>query len=114
MLIPFLRATAVATLLTLASGCAVVRAASNPVAADDRHEALRCLPLTALTQIIPEQRAVADAIMKGPCATVGSPAATPGATSISSPLNVWKRRLEPADRLEAGGDEDNAGPDCEP
>jgi 4-carboxymuconolactone decarboxylase len=101
---PFFRATAIATLLALASGCAVVGDASNPTAADDRHEGPRRFPLTPLTQMTPEQRAVADAIMKGPRAAVGSPAAAAGATSLSSPFNVWNRRPELADRLQTLGE----------
>ena len=104
MLTPFFRATAVAMLLALASGCAVVADASNPMAADDRHQGSRRFPLTPLTQMTPEQRAVADAIMKGPRATVGSPAAAAGATSLSSPFNVWNRRPELADRLQTLGE----------
>jgi 4-carboxymuconolactone decarboxylase len=104
MLTPFFRATAIATVLALAAGCAAVGDASNPVAVDDRHEGPRRFALTPLTQMTPEQRAVADAIMKGPRAAVGSPAAAAGATSLSSPFNVWNRRPELADRLQTLGE----------
>ena len=104
MLTPLFRATAVATLLALASGCAVVGDAPNPMASDDRHQGPRRFPLTPLTQMTPEQRAVADAIMKGPRAAVGRPAAAAGATSLSSPFNVWNRRPELADRLQTLGE----------
>jgi 4-carboxymuconolactone decarboxylase len=107
MATPFFRATAVTALLALvalASGCAAVGGASTPMAADDRHEGPRRFPLTPLTQMAPEQRAVADAIMKGPRAAVGSPAAAAGATSLSSPFNVWNRRPELADRLQTLGE----------
>jgi 4-carboxymuconolactone decarboxylase len=52
----------------------------------------------------PEQRAVADAIMKGPRAAVGSPVAAVGATSLSSPFNVWNRCPELAHHLQAVGE----------
>jgi 4-carboxymuconolactone decarboxylase len=71
---------------------------------DGRHEGPRRFALTPLAEMTPEQRAVADAIMKGPRAAVGSPAAAPGATSLSSPFNVWNRRPELADRLQKIGE----------
>src|SRR6478735_424541 len=40
----------------------------------------------------------------GPRAAVGSPAAAAGATSLSSPFNVWNRRPELADRLQRVGE----------
>ena len=101
---PFFRATVAATLVALASGCAVVGDAPNRMAVDNRHEGPRRFPLTALTEMTPDQRAVADAIMKGPRAAVGSPAAVAGATSLSSPFNVWNRRPELADRLQTLGE----------
>ena len=104
MLPPYFRATVAATLVALASGCAVVDDGSNRLASDERHEGPRRFPLTPLTQMTPEQRAVADAIMKGPRAAVGSPAAAAGATSLSSPFNVWNRRPELADRLQTLGE----------
>ena len=104
MLPPYFRATVAATLVALASGCAVVDDGSNRLASDERHAGPRRFPLTPLTQMTPEQRAVADAIMKGPRAAVGSPAAAAGATSLSSPFNVWNRRPELADRLQTLGE----------
>ena len=56
--------------------------------------------LTPLTEMTPEQRAVADTIMKGPRVAVGSPATAPGATSLASPFNVWNLSPELADRLQ--------------
>ncbi|MBC5766453.1 carboxymuconolactone decarboxylase family protein [Ramlibacter sp. GTP1] len=52
----------------------------------------------------PDQRAVADAIRTGPRASVGSPAAAQGATSLSSPFNVWNRSPELADRVQKLGE----------
>jgi 4-carboxymuconolactone decarboxylase len=71
---------------------------------DGRTEGPRRFALTPLTEMTPEQRAVADAIMKGPRASVGSPAAAAGATSLASPFNVWNRRPELADRLQRVGE----------
>jgi 4-carboxymuconolactone decarboxylase len=69
-----------------------------------RHEGARRFALTPYTDMTPEQRAVADAIRTGPRASVGSPATAPGATSLSSPFNVWNRRPELADRLQKVGE----------
>src|SRR5260221_11448339 len=77
---------------------------AKPMADAGRHEGARRFALTPLTDMTPEQRAVADAIMKGPRAAVGSPAAAAGATSLSSPFNVWNRRPELADRLQKVGE----------
>jgi 4-carboxymuconolactone decarboxylase len=64
----------------------------------------RRFALTPLTEMTPEQREVARAIMTGPRASVGSPAAAPGATSLSSPFNVWNRRPELANNLQKVGE----------
>ena len=82
--------------LAMLSGCASM--------SDGRNEGPRRFALTPLIEMTPEQRAVADAIMKGPRASVGSPAAAAGATSLSSPFNVWNRRAELADRLQKVGE----------
>jgi 4-carboxymuconolactone decarboxylase len=76
----------------------------SPAINDGRVEGPRRFALTPLTDMTPEQRAVADAIMKGPRASVGSPAAAAGATSLSSPFNVWNRKPELADRLQKVGE----------
>lgn len=95
--------TCSAVLAIAMCGCAASdRRALDP--ADGRHEGARRFALTPLTEMTPEQRAVADAIMKGPRAAVGSPAAAAGATSLSSPFNVWNRRPELADRLQRVGE----------
>jgi 4-carboxymuconolactone decarboxylase len=88
----------------LVCGCAAMGDSPVRHATDDRHEGPRRFALTPLTEMTPEQRAVADAIMKGPRAAVGSPAAAPGATSLSSPFNVWNRRAELAERLQKVGE----------
>jgi 4-carboxymuconolactone decarboxylase len=86
--------------LAFLAGCASMAEPGS----DTRFEGPRRFALTPLTEMTPEQRAVADAIMKGPRAAVGSPAAAPGATSLSSPFNVWNRRAELADRLQKVGE----------
>jgi 4-carboxymuconolactone decarboxylase len=88
----------------LVSACAAPGASSRQGAADGRDEGPRRFALTPLTEMTQEQRAVADTIMKGPRAAVGSPAAAAGATSLSSPFNVWNRRPELADRLQRVGE----------
>lgn len=90
--------------LALLVGCTSIADTASPSASDGRHDGPRRLALTPLTEMTPEQRTVADAIMKGPRASVGSPAAAAGATSLSSPFNVWNRRPELADRLQKVGE----------
>ena len=87
----------------LLAGCAVVTAPTD-VADASRHDGPRRFPLTPLTEMTPEQLAVAKAIMTGPRASVGSPAAAAGATSLSSPFNVWNRSAELANNLQKVGE----------
>src|SRR3954469_17074720 len=76
-----------------------------PLAEDStRDEGPRRFALTPFTEMTPEQKAVADAIRSGPRASVGSPAAAQGATSLASPFNVWNRKPELADRLQKVGE----------
>lgn len=96
---------AAALSLLLLSGCAAtIGGQGQATGGEGRYEGPRRFALTPLTEMTPEQRAVADAIMKGPRAAVGSPAAAAGATSLSSPFNVWNRRPELADRLQRVGE----------
>ena len=95
---------AAAFLLPLVLGACASMPGAPPPAADDRHEGPRRFALTPLTEMTPEQLAVAKAIMTGPRAAVGSPAAAAGATSLSSPFNVWNRKPELADRLQKVGE----------
>src|SRR5213078_2636889 len=87
-------------LAALLAGCATVGAPE----VDSRHEGPRRFALTPFTEMTPEQRAVAEAIRSGPRASVGSPAAAQGATSLSSPFNVWNRKPELADRVQKVGE----------
>lgn len=90
--------------LSIASACVSTTSSDEARTNDGRMEGPRRFALTPLTEMTPEQRAVADAIMKGPRASVGSPAAAAGATSLSSPFNVWNRKPELADRLQKVGE----------
>jgi 4-carboxymuconolactone decarboxylase len=98
------RTIALLAVSMLLAGCAAPGSSPLRDANDGRDEGPRRFALTPLAEMTPEQRAVADAIMKGPRASVGSPAAAPGATSLSSPFNVWNRRAELADRLQRVGE----------
>jgi 4-carboxymuconolactone decarboxylase len=100
MFIAACRRISVVALPMLLAGCAAMSEAPMRQA----NEGPRRFALTPLTEMTPEQRAVANAIMTGPRAAVGSPAAAPGATSLSSPFNVWNRRPELADRLQKVGE----------
>jgi 4-carboxymuconolactone decarboxylase len=87
------------------SGCnSMSPSSSEPAAFDTRTEGPRRFALTPLTEMSPEQRAVADTIMKGPRVAAGSPATAPGATSLAAPFNVWNRSPELADRLQKIGE----------
>jgi 4-carboxymuconolactone decarboxylase len=90
--------------LVLLAGCTSMANTESHRMNDGRSEGPRRFALTPLTEMTAEQRAVADAIMKGPRAAVGSPAAAAGATSLSSPFNVWNRKPELADRLQKVGE----------
>lgn len=90
--------------LVILAGCASMTDTASPRRGDGRFDGPRRFALTPLTEMTPEQRAVADTIMKGPRVAVGSPATAPGATSLASPFNVWNRRPELADRLQRIGE----------
>ena len=99
-----LKSFAALALPPLLSACAM--GGNAPTVAQDtsRYEGPRRFPLTPFTEMSPEQRAVADAIMKGPRAAAGSPAAAAGATSLAAPFNIWNRNAELADRLQKIGE----------
>lgn len=87
--------------MALAAGCAITVTYDD---AQGRADGPRRFALTPFTEMTPEQRAVAESIRSGPRAAVGSPAAAKGATSLSSPFNVWNRRPELAERLQKVGE----------
>jgi 4-carboxymuconolactone decarboxylase len=98
-----LRIVIAALAASVVTACVTSQGPSSPPDLT-RSEGPRRFALTPLTEMTAEQRAVADSIMKGPRAAVGSPAAAPGATSLSSPFNVWNRSPELADRLQKIGE----------
>jgi 4-carboxymuconolactone decarboxylase len=104
MLTTAARHSAALLLPLLLAACSSMGERPSIQASDNRLDGPRRFPLTPLTEMTPEQRAVANAIMTGPRASVGSPAAAPGATSLSSPFNVWNRKPELADRLQKVGE----------
>ena len=94
-------ALAIAAGLALSlSGCA----GPAPVAHMTVLDGPRRFALTPLAGMTPEQQAVATAIRTGPRAAVGSPATAAGATTLSSPFNVWIRKPELADHLQKLGE----------
>jgi 4-carboxymuconolactone decarboxylase len=99
----FTRCSAILSLFIVAA-CSVVPGTGGSSVNDGTTEGPRRFALTPLTEMTAEQRAVANAIMTGPRASVGSPAAAAGATSLSSPFNVWNRKPELADRLQKVGE----------
>ena len=94
----------VALSFSAVAGCASMTGGEAADAAG-RHEGPRRFALTPLTEMTPQQLAVAKAIMTNPGrAAAGSPATAAGATSLSSPFNVWNRQPELADRLQKVGE----------
>jgi 4-carboxymuconolactone decarboxylase len=64
--------------------------------AEEDRRRFRLIPFTEMT---PEQRKYADAVMAGPTSSTGSAAVVPGASTIGSPFNVYLRSPLLADRL---------------
>jgi 4-carboxymuconolactone decarboxylase len=64
--------------------------------AQEDQRRFRLIPFTEMT---PEQRKYADAVMAGPTSSTGSAAVVPGASTIGSPFNVYLRSPLLADRL---------------
>jgi 4-carboxymuconolactone decarboxylase len=104
MHVPTMHRCAAFACLALIAACASWSDTAASRAGEGRFEGPRRFALTPLAEMTPEQRAVADAIMKGPRVAVASPATAPGATSLASPFNVWNRRPELAERLQRVGE----------
>src|SRR4051812_49628103 len=64
--------------------------------AQEDQRRFRLIPFTEMT---PEQRKYAAAVMAGPPSSTGSAAVVPGASTIGSPFNVYLRSPVLADRL---------------
>ena len=60
--------------------------------------------LTPFTEMTPDQRAYADAVMAGPTSATGSAAVVQGATTIGAPFNVYLRSPLLADQLRRVGE----------
>jgi 4-carboxymuconolactone decarboxylase len=64
--------------------------------AQEDQRRFRLIPFTEMT---PDQRKYADAVMAGPTSSTGSAAVVPGASTIGSPFNVYLRSPILADQL---------------
>ena len=73
---------------------ATISMACNAVAQEDQRR-FKLIPFTDMT---PDQRKYADAVMAGPTSATGSAAVVPGAKTIGSPFNVYLRSPVLADR----------------
>ena len=69
--------------------------------AQDDQRRFRLIPFTEMT---PEQRKYADAVMAGPTSSTGSAAVVPGASTIGSPFNVYLRSPVLAQELRGVGE----------
>jgi 4-carboxymuconolactone decarboxylase len=68
----------------------------KPALAQEELRRFRLIPFTEMT---PEQRKYADAVMAGPTSSTGSAAVVPGAATIGSPFNVYLRSPLLAEQL---------------
>jgi len=75
------------TLLALAA----IACAGNAFAQDTAQENARRFKLIPFTEMTPEQKKYADAVLAGPTSKTGSAAAVPGAPTIGAPFNVYLR-----------------------
>jgi len=62
-------------------------------------EELRRFKLIPFSEMTPDQRKYADAVMAGPTSSTGSAAVVPGASTIGAPFNVYLRSPLLADQL---------------
>ena len=75
---------------------AAMGAIGGNAAAQEDQRRFKLIPFTEMT---PDQRKYADAVMAGPTAATGSAAVVPGASTIGSPFNVYLRSPVLADQL---------------
>jgi 4-carboxymuconolactone decarboxylase len=75
---------------------AAIIAVTCNAAAQEEQRRFKLIPFTEMT---PDQRRYADAVLAGPTAATGSAAAVPGASTIGSPFNVYLRSPILADQL---------------
>lgn len=73
--------------------------AGNASAQDTAQENARRFKLIPFTEMTPEQKKYADAVLDGPTSKTGSAAAVPGAATIGAPFNVYLRSPLLAEQL---------------
>ncbi len=76
-----------AALLALAA----IACTGNAFTQENVQENARRFKLIPFTEMTPEQKKYADAVLAGPTAATGSAAAVPGAATIGAPFNVYLR-----------------------
>jgi 4-carboxymuconolactone decarboxylase len=79
---------------------AMIAVTCNAMAQEDQRR-FKLIPFTEMT---PDQRKYADAVMAGPTSSTGSAAVVPGASTIGSPFNVYLRSPLLADHLRRVGE----------
>ena len=79
---------------------ATIAASCNAVA----QESQRRFKLIPFTEMTPDQRKYADAVMAGPTSSTGSAAVVQGASTIGAPFNVYLRSPVLADQLRRVGE----------
>jgi 4-carboxymuconolactone decarboxylase len=79
---------------------AMIAVTGNAMAQEDQRR-FKLIPFTEMT---PDQRKYADAVMAGPTSSTGSAAVVPGASTIGSPFNVYLRSPLLADQLRRVGE----------
>ena len=72
-------------------GIAAAAVAMCVAAGAQAQEELRRFKIIPFTEMTPQQRAYADAVMAGPTAATGSAAVVKGATFLGAPFNVYLR-----------------------
>ena len=79
---------------------AMIAVTCNAMAQEDQRR-FKLIPFSEMT---PDQRKYADAVMAGPTSSTGSAAVVPGASTIGSPFNVYLRSPLLADQLRRVGE----------
>jgi 4-carboxymuconolactone decarboxylase len=88
-----------AALLALAALAGASPALAQDTAPETAHENSRRFKLIPFTEMTPEQKKYADAVLDGPTSKTGSAAAVPGAPTIGAPFNVYLRSPLLAEQL---------------
>jgi len=80
---------------------AMMAITSKAAVAQEDQRRFKLIPFTEMT---PDQRKYADAVMAGPTSATGSAAVVPGAGTIGSPFNVYLRSPKLAEQLRGVGE----------